>query len=124
MRSWLAADGVAVTVAPGSLALLLVKVAALGVLWSSIGLGVGMFVSHQVAAIVGSFVWLLVGENLVEVISAGVAKFLPVHAGTAVLGISSGDATLVAPLVGAVLLAGWAALSLGAGTRAFARRDI
>ena len=121
---WLAADGVAVTVPAGSLALLLVKVAALGVLWSSIGLGVGMFVSHQVAAIVGSLVWLLVGENLVEVISAGVAKFLPVHAGTAVLGISSGDATLVAPLVGAVLLAGWAALSLGAGTRAFARRDI
>lgn len=121
---WLAADGVAITVAAGSLALLVAKVAALGVLWSSIGLGVGMFVSHQVAAIVGSLVWLLVGESLVEVVSAGVAKFLPVHAGTALLGISSGDATLVAPLVGAGLLAGWALLSLGAGTRTFARRDI
>ena len=121
---WLAVDGIAVTVAAGSLALLLAKVAALGVLWSSIGLGVGMFVSHQVAAIVGSLVWLLVGESLIEVISAGVAKFLPVHAGTALLGISAGDAVLVAPLVGAGLLAGWAALSLGAGTRAFARRDI
>ena len=93
-------------------------------LWSAIGLGVGLFVSHQVAAIVGSLVWLLVGESLVEVVSAGVAKFLPAHAGTALLGISSSDATLVAPLVGAALLAGWAALSLGAGSRAFARRDI
>jgi ABC-2 type transport system permease protein len=121
---WLAADGIAITVAAGSLALLVAKVAALGVLWSSIGLGVGMFVSHQVAAIVGSLVWLLVGESLVEVVSAGVAKFLPVHAGTALLGISSGDAALMAPLAGAGLLAGWAVLSLTAGTRAFARRDI
>ncbi len=121
---WLAVDGVAVTVAAGSLAVLLVKVAALGMLWSSIGLGVGLFVSHQVAAIAGSLVWLLVGENLVEVISAGVAKVLPVHAGTALLGISAGDAALVAPLVGAGLLIAWAALSLGAGTRAFMRRGI
>ena len=121
---WLAADGVAITVAAGSLALLVAKVAAPGVLWSSIGLGVGLFVSHQVAAIGGSLVWLLVGESLVEVVSAGVAKFLPVHAGTALLGVSSGDGALVAPLVGAGLLAGWALLSLGAGARTFARRDI
>jgi ABC-2 type transport system permease protein len=122
--AWLAADGVAITVAAGSLGLLVAKVAVLGALWSSIGLGVGLFVSHQVAAIVGSLVWLLVGENLVEVVSAGMARFLPVHAGTGLLGISSGDATLVGPLVGAGLLAGWALLSLGAGARAFLRRDI
>jgi ABC-type transport system involved in multi-copper enzyme maturation permease subunit len=122
--AWLAVDGVAITVAVTSLALILAKVATLGMLWSAIGLGVGLFVSHQVAAMVGSLVWLLVGESLVEVVSAGVAKFLPVHAGTALLGMSASDATLVAPLVGAGLLAGWAALSLGAGARAFVRRDI
>ena len=122
--AWLAADGVAITVAAGSLALLVAKVAALGILWSAIGLGIGLFVSHQVAAIVGSLVWLLVGESLVEVVSAGVAKFLPVHAGTALLGTHASDATLVAPLVGAGLLAGWALLSLGVGARAFVRRDI
>jgi len=122
--AWLALDGVAITVAAGSLALLVAKVAALGLLWSAIGLGVGLVVSHQVAAIVGSLVWLLVGESLVEVVSASVAKFMPVHAGTALLGISSSDAMLVAPIAGAGLLAGWAALSLGAGARAFVRRDI
>jgi hypothetical protein len=99
-------------------------VASLGLLWSAIGLGVGLFVSHQVAAIVGSLVWLMVGENLVEVVSAGVAKFLPVHAGTALLGTHARDATLVAPVVGAGLLAGWALLALGVGARAFVRRDI
>ncbi|HVF08488.1 MAG TPA: ABC transporter permease subunit, partial [Actinomycetota bacterium] len=50
----LSLDGVAVSVGSiGSLVALIAKVVSVCVLWSMIGVGVGMLVSHQVAAIVG-----------------------------------------------------------------------
>ncbi len=122
--AWLTSGGVSVTVGVGSLAALTLKAVAIGTAWSAIGVGVGLFVSHQVAAIVGSLVWLLVGEGLVEVVAPQGAQFLPVHAASAVLGMLAGDGIFVGPLVGVGLLAGWALLSLGAGTRAMIRRDI
>ena len=121
---WLAAGGVSIAVGAGALAALAFKAVAVGAAWSAIGLGVGLLVSQQVAAIVGSLVWLLVGEGLVEMVAPKVAQYLPAHAANAVLGMSAGDAVVVAPFVGASLLAGWALLSLGMGTRAMARRDI
>ena len=119
----LVADGVAVTVSAAALAVLLAKGIAICTLWAAIGLGIGVTVSHQVAAIVGTILWLLVGEGIVEMLSAPVAR-LPAHASTAVLGIAAADASLVAPLVGGALLIGWTALSVGLGTRVLFRRDI
>jgi hypothetical protein len=81
-------------------------------------------VSHQVAAIVGTILWLLVGEGIVEMLSAPVARYLPAHASTSVLGIAAADASLVAPLVGGALLIGWTALSVGLGSRVLVHRDI
>lgn len=120
----LAADGVAVSVSVAALAILLGKAVALCALWAAIGLGVGLFVQHQIAAIVGAILWMLVGEGIVEMLVPGVSKFLPAHASTSVLGIIPADMSVVAPAVGAALLGGWALLSLGTGTRALARRDI
>ena len=121
---WLTANGVSVAVGVGPSVALTLKAVAIGAAWSAIGVGVGLFVSHQVAAIVGSLVWLLVGEGLVEVAAPQVAQFLPAHAASAVLGMLAGDGIFVGPLVGAGLLAGWALISLGTGTRAMVRRDI
>ena len=87
-------------------------------------MGLGLTVPHQVAAIVGAILWMLIGESIVEMLAPGVSKFLPAHASTSVLGILPADMSVVAPAVGAALLGGWAALSLGAGTRALGRRDI
>ena len=120
----LAADGVAVTVSLAALAILVGKAVAICVLWSAIGLGLGLTVPHQVAAIVGSILWMLIGESIIEMLAPGVSRFLPAHASTSVLGIVPADMSVVAPAVGAALLGGWAALSLGAGTRSLARRDI
>ena len=72
----------------------------------------------------GAILWLLVGEGLVEMLASGVAKFLPGHAATSLLGIASADASLVAPLTGAALLAAWSLVSVGIGTNALARRDV
>jgi hypothetical protein len=122
--SLLVADGVAVSVSVAALAVLLAKAIAICALWAAIGLGIGVTVSHQVAAIVGTILWLLVAEGIVEMLSASVARFLPAHASTSVLGIAAADASLVAPLVGGALLIGWTALSVGLGTRVLVRRDI
>ncbi|MGZ8632032.1 MAG: ABC transporter permease subunit [Actinomycetota bacterium] len=122
--AWLAAGGVTVTAGAGALAVLAAKTVAIGAAWSAIGLGVGLLVLHQVAAIVGSLLWVLVGEGLVGIVAPQVAQYLPGQAANAALGMSAGDAVMVAPIVGAGLLAGWVVLSLGAGTRALVRRDI
>jgi ABC-2 type transport system permease protein len=120
----LVAQGTAITVSLASVGLLVVKAIVICVLWSAIGLGVGLTVAHQVAAIVGAILWLLVGESLAEMLASGVAKFLPGHVATSLLGIASADASLVTPLTGAVALTGWALVSVAIGSQVFARRDI
>ena len=85
-------DGVAVTAGSiDALVALLAKVAGVCLLWSTIGLGVGMVVSHQVAAIVGSLVWLFAIENLLGALAPRFARFLPGQAGMSALGIVPGD---------------------------------
>ena len=116
-------DGVAVTAGSiDALVALLAKVAGVCLLWSTIGLGVGMVVSHQVAAIVGSLVWLFAIENLLGALAPRLARFLPGQAGMSALGIVPGDT--LDPLTGAGLLAGWAAVCLVVGAGRFQRRDI
>ena len=122
---WFAAvGGVTLTVGAAALAILAGKAVAIGLAWSAVGLGVGLVVSHQVAAIVGAILWFLVGEGLVEVVAPGVAQYLPGQATNALLEMSAGDAVLVAPMVGAGVLAAWATVWLVAGTRMMARRDV
>lgn len=119
----LSIDGVAVTVGSvGSLVALIVKVVSVCVLWSTIGVGVGMIVSHQVAAIVGSLMWLFAVENLLDGLVPSLARFLPGHAGMSALGVASYDT--LAPLTAAGLLVGWAAACVALGSRRFHRRDI
>lgn len=120
----LLAQGTAISVSLASVGPLVVKAIVICVLWSAVGLGIGLTVSHQVAAIVGAILWVLVGESLAEMLASGVAKFLPGHAATSLLGIAAADASLLAPLAGAVVLTGWALGSVAIGSRAFARRDV
>lgn len=120
----LSIDGVAVTVGSvGALASLLAKVVGVCLLWSAIGLGVGMAVSYQVAAIVGSLVWLFALENVLDGLAPGLARYLPGHAGMSALGIESYARTLGA-LAGASILVAWAAACLAFGAAVFRRRDI
>ena len=119
----LAIDGVSVTLGSfGALGALVAKSVGVCLLWSAIGLGVGMVVSHQVAAIVGSLVWLFAVEGLIGGLVPGIARFLPGSAGMSALGVVPGDT--LAPLAGAAILVGWTAISLALGTGRFERRDI
>ncbi len=123
--AWFAAAGsITLTVDAAALAILAAKAVAIGLAWAAVGLGVGLVVSHQVAAIVGAMMWLLVGEGLVGIVAPNIARYLPGQATSALLEMSAGDAVLVAPMIGGGLLALWATFSLAAGTRALVKRDI
>jgi ABC-2 type transport system permease protein len=116
-------EGMAVTVGSiGALAWLLAKVVGVCLLWSAVGLGVGMVVSHQVATIVGSLVWLFALENLLDALAPDLARFLPGHAGMSALGVEAYGT--LGPLSGAWILACWAAVCLALGAGRFQRRDI
>jgi ABC-2 type transport system permease protein len=106
----------------GAMSVLLGKAALSGLLWAGIGVGLGLAVKHQVAAIVGSFVWIMIIESLVEGPLPKVAKFLPVHASIGLNGFH-GNVTL-ATLAAAAAFAGWALAAVGAGAILFQRRDI
>jgi ABC-2 type transport system permease protein len=97
-----------------------------GALFAAIGLGVGAAIRQQVGAIAGLCVWLLLIETTLigNVPSAG--KFAPGAAAGAIAGaVQTQDATkLVAPAVGVVLLAGYAAVATAAGTILTTRRDV
>lgn len=92
------------------------------VLWAGIGVGVGLAVRHQLAAIVGMFVWSLVVESALGALVPDVARFLPDAAGSAIVGVDA--ANLLAPGIAVAVLAGWAVLATVVGGRLMQRRDV
>jgi ABC-2 type transport system permease protein len=121
---WFAAHGIALSAGVGALALVVGKIVLVAMAWSMIGLGVGLAVGHQVAAIVGSLIYLLVVEDLVGALLPGVAKFLPSNAADSAVGMWASDANLLAPVAGALLLAAWITAFVLAGTTRLQHRDI
>lgn len=92
------------------------------VLWTTIGVGLGLAVRHQVAAVAGSLVWLVAGEGVVAGLLPDLARYFPGAAGFSIVGIN-GDG-LLTPAVAAVLLGGYALVSVVAGGALIRRRDI
>ena len=117
----LSAKGVAITVAAVPMLAEIGRILVVTVLWAAIGVGVGLVVKHQVAAAVGTLLWLFVGENLVGALSTSIARYLPVHAAYSVFG---GDVGMLAPMTAGIVLAAWTAVALGAGAVVMQRRDI
>jgi hypothetical protein len=100
--------------------------AAAAALWATIGVGVGALVRNQIGALIGLCVWLLLIETTLigNVPSAG--KFAPGASAGAIAGAiqTQSAAKLLAPGLGVLLLAAYAALTAGAGALAIARRDV
>jgi len=122
----LAARGIPIELGSGDYAQLLAGGALAGAFFAAIGVGVGALVRNQVAAVVGLCVWLLFLEPLLlgDVPSAG--KYAPEASAGAIAGaIQSQIAdTLIAPALGIVLLAAYAALAGLAGALLITRRDV
>jgi ABC-type transport system involved in multi-copper enzyme maturation permease subunit len=93
---------------------------AASAVWAALGVGIGALVRHQVAAIVGAIIWVLVVENLGAGLLGEAGRYLPGQAAHAVAQIPD---LLTAPVAAAVL-AGYAAAVLLAARLTLSRRDI
>jgi ABC-2 type transport system permease protein len=122
----LAARGIHIQLTAGDYAQLLAGGAGTGALFAAIGLGVGAVVRHQVGAVVGLCVWLLLIETTLigNIPSAG--KYAPGAAAGAIAGAiqTQSASKLVAPALGVLLLAVYTALTAGAGALVTTRRDV
>jgi ABC-2 type transport system permease protein len=121
---WLAANGITPSLLDARLGRV-VGVAVLGAgLCGLVGVGVGVLVRNQVAALVGTLVWVLVVEGLlmglVNIPSLG--RWLPSAAAAAAI-TSPGGAHL-SRLAGTLVFAGYGLALAVVGTRLMVRRDI
>jgi hypothetical protein len=121
---WLAAKGITPSLLDARLGRI-VGVALLGAgLCGLVGVGVGALVRNQVAALVGTLVWVLVVEGLLMGLlnAPSLGKWLPSAAAAAAV-TSPGGAHL-SRLGGTLLLAAYALALALVGTRLVIRRDI
>ena len=129
---WLAAKGITPSVSPSVFDARLGPLQWFGVvgvtllaagLCGLVGVGVGALVRNQVAALVGTLVWVAVVEGLLLSLlhAPSLGKWLPSAAAAAIT--SPGGAHL-SRLAGSLLLATYALALALAGTRLVVRRDI
>jgi ABC-2 type transport system permease protein len=118
----LVVKGMEITWSTGALALVVGRLVAATVLWTALGVGLGLAIKHQVAAIAGTLVWILAAEGLLSGLVPNIAKYFPGAAGFAVVGINPTE--LLTPALGALLLSAYSAVAVAAGAVLMQRRDI
>lgn len=122
----LATRGIHIALTAGDYVQLVTGGALAAALWGAIGVGAGAVVRNQVGAVVGLCVWLLLIETTLigNVPSAG--KFAPGALAGALAGAiqTQSASKLIAPVLGAPLLAALAAAATTAGLIITERRDI
>jgi ABC-2 type transport system permease protein len=121
---WLAAKGITPSLLDARLGRV-VGVAVLGAgLCGLVGVGVGALVRNQVAALVGTLVWVLLVEGLLMVLlnAPSLGKWLPSAAAAAAI-TSPGGAHL-SRLAGTLVFAAYGLALALVGTRLVVRRDI
>jgi ABC-2 type transport system permease protein len=118
----LIAKGVDLAWSTGALATIVGRLLGASAVWAAIGVGLGLTVRHQVAAIAGSLIWLLAAESLLSGVVPDVARFFPGTAGLAFAGINASD--VLTPALGALVLTAYAVVAVTAGSTLMRRRDI
>jgi ABC-2 type transport system permease protein len=118
----LAARGIPVALDGSDYTLMPAGGIAAAALWAAIGLGLGALLRNQVATLVAIFLWLFFVENLLLDFVPGAGRFAPGAAAAAISGLDPDR--LLAPALGALLLALYAAAAAGGGAIATLRRDV
>lgn len=90
-------------------------------LFAVLGVAVGGLIRNQVVAIVASFAWILVIENIAISLSSAVSQWLPGAAGQAI--VRTPDRDLLPPAAATVVLAGYGIIIAAIGIAAATRRD-
>jgi ABC-2 type transport system permease protein len=118
----LLADGWEPAVSASAMAKVVGRLALATTLWTTIGVGLGLAVRHQVAAVAGALVWMVAGEGIVAGFLPNIARYFPGAAGFSVVGVNGGG--LLAPAAAAMLLGGYAMFAIAVGGALMRRRDI
>jgi ABC-2 type transport system permease protein len=118
----LATEHAGVAVEAGPLASAFLRTTLTTVLLGTLGVGVGLAVRHQAAAIVAPLLWIIAVENLLSQRLPHLAKYLIIGTANALGGVPGGGQ--LSPLAGGLTLAAWAALAVAAGILLMQRRDI
>jgi len=118
---WIMVKGIALDVAVGPLAVWFGKLLLIDLLFAAIGVGVGLAVRHQVAAIVGSIVLVTIVEDLLGGLAPALARYFPT---AGVWSIAGFGGAFMSPAGGAVVLGAWAVGAVGLGAALMERRDI
>jgi ABC-2 type transport system permease protein len=106
----------------GHVALLVLGTVLMTALWAAMGVGIGAVVRNQVFAVIGVIVWAFFVDNLIRALLPDAGRFTPVGASDSV---TAGFADyLLAPALGALLLAAYALVFVAAGAALVARRDV
>ena len=124
---WFAIIGVDPQFTDGEIMTRAVQQGLAAVLWSLMGVAIGTMVQSQVAALVGTLVWIFVVENLLVGLLGlldgdGVTEYLPFRALDAANG--TGGDNLISYWPGVAVSLGWIALMGAAGVVRTLRRDI
>jgi ABC-2 type transport system permease protein len=117
----LAARGLDIRLDGGDYAQLVAGAAVAASLWGALGVGLGALARDQVPTLIGICTWLLFVENLLVVYASDIGRFAPGAAGQAIAGQEPGK--LLAPVLGALVLALYSAAGSLVGSRTTSRRD-
>jgi ABC-2 type transport system permease protein len=124
--AYLSASGIRSTASVGDVLLTGLAVAAVGVLYGLAGVGLGLAVRDQTAAIAVALGWIGIAEGVIPVVlrKPWLFKWLPGGAVNAVLGVADPPGDLLPAWGGALMLVAVAAALLLAAAAAFDRRDV
>jgi ABC-2 type transport system permease protein len=125
--TWLSAVGVDIHLGEGDVGVRAAQMLLMAVLWALLGVAIGALVQSQVAALVGTLIWIFLGETLLIGILGvldidGVASYLPFQALDAVDG--TGGDNLLDYWPGVAVSLAWTAVLGAAGIERLRGRDI
>ena len=125
--TWLTAVDAEIHLLDGEVATRAAQTVLAAVLWALLGVAIGSIVQSQVAALVGTLIWIFLGEALVSALLGlidldGVRAYLPFAALDSADGTGGGDRLAYWP--GVAVSLGWIAAVGAAGTLRTRRRDV
>jgi ABC-2 type transport system permease protein len=118
----LAARGIPLELESGHILLLVLGSLGMTALWAALGVGFGAVIRNQVFAVIGLIVWVMLIDTLLRGLLPDIGRFTP-SAASASITADPAD-YLLTPLVGGLLLIGYAATLIAAGGLLVNRRDV
>ena len=124
---WLSSKGISVMWTDASVVPTMLASTASVALWGIIGIGTGVLLRNQVAAVITALAYRFIAEGIISIIPyvKEIYKFLPGAAATALINARPpGDRSFLEPWQGGLVLLGWGLLFTFLGWFLMARRDI